>query len=161
MRFAYNTVLSQCEQPLRDKLEADPQWATFDGSDDLVGLLNLIQRCMHGRETIRNPTHTMMDADEKFLTYYLVSGVSDSTYLHKFQAKWNKCLLERSMLGLHQDRIQDHINANAADPAAPTDAETKAAQNAVREEYKAVHFIMYSEKKVTYNYKRKCGTRSL
>ena len=140
----FELMLGQCEIPLRDRMRADANWADIKGSFDIIRLRELIRRYMSNRESGRHNTHSRIDADVRFCRYRQDSR-SDATYHREFKSLMEECMSEGSMIGLSRSKIQEHIQGHAVDPQNPTDEERTTAEDAVREEYAAISFIMRSD----------------
>jgi uncharacterized membrane protein YgcG len=146
MGRAFPLILGQCEKPLQDRMMANSDWEDISRNHDVIGLLNLIQVCMHGRESGRYPTHTRMDADERFFKFYQ-KDLSDTVYYERFKDIVDQCKLEGSKLGLCDKDIRAHLDENAADPDNPTAEETRQAEDACRSAYYAVAFIWHADQR--------------
>jgi hypothetical protein len=156
MGRAFPLILGQCEKPLQDRMMANSDWEDISRNHDVIGLLNLIQVCMHGRESGRYPTHTRMDADERFFKFYQ-KDLSDTVYYDRFKNIVDQCKLEGSKLGLCDKDIRAHLDENAADPDNPTAEETRRAEDACRSAYYAVAFIWHATTAVMGNLRASCA----
>jgi hypothetical protein len=59
--MAYAIVLGQCSPALINRLEAHEDFTTINAGYDLVGLLELIHKCMYTGATTKDPEHALTE----------------------------------------------------------------------------------------------------
>jgi hypothetical protein len=139
-------ILGQCSQALRNRMEADENWNDIDSNNNVMELLQLIQRCMTQRQTRQYPVHTLHDAEACVFTFRQKT-LANNVYYEKFKdlVETAECL--GSEIGLHSDRVHALLQDIAADPDVLTVAKVEDAQARAKDRYLAVMFLLNSDKK--------------
>jgi hypothetical protein len=96
-------VLGQCSPTIVDRLKSSPTWNAVNNANDLIGLLRLIRTSMYTGATSKNPIHSLLEAQTKFLSFRQTSRMSNAEYLRNFTA------LSDQVLHLHGETGTDQL----------------------------------------------------
>lgn len=85
----YALVLGQCSPALRNLMEASHLWDGIDGSSNVMSLLCLIQSSMNQRQTRKQSTHIVVEADSVVYSFKQGRRVTDAEYFNQFKDKFS------------------------------------------------------------------------
>jgi hypothetical protein len=141
----YALVIGQCSQALCNRMKANKRWSCINEDSDVMGLLQLIQTCMTQRRTRQKPAHSLLDAKTQVYTFKQRSLANNKNY-EKFKDLVTNAERPGSDIGAHPDRMETILEAIAADPDLPTDAERDQACNRAKDQFLAVMFLVNSDR---------------
>ena len=142
--LAYATVLGQCSQAVRDRLEASNQWATISTSNDVIALLKLIRRSLFSGATTRHTLHALQDAQNKFHSFHQTEKMSNADYLAQFKNLYDAMTALGSDNGVISKPPDEYL-MHAVNPDNPTADELEIARAQVNDEYLGVQLVRRSD----------------
>ena len=146
MEQIFPTVLGQCDPAVRARIEASENWNDINTTNDVIGMLRLIRNCEVQRQTRRDETSTLLDAERSVMNFRQ-NALPDSEYYQSFKDKIETADQLGAAIGEKPDLIAAKLGTVAADPDFPTDAERATAASAVKDAYLARLFLINSDKK--------------
>ena len=132
---AYEVVLGQCSQPVRDRLTASEAWQRIQADTDLMGLLRLIRQSLYTGATRTKDTVSLQEAEEALFHFTQGEHMSNHEYLEKFHDIIKRVEHHGGEPGCHDSRVTPIIQRIATDPMNPTTDETNNARVRARNEY--------------------------
>jgi hypothetical protein len=138
---AFALVLGQCSQAVRNRMEANKDWAEINGASDVIKLLGLIQTCMTLRQTRQYDVHALIKAELRMYMFKQGKHMSNHDYYEKFRD--NVTTVER--LGGEVGTHASWIIALLKGIADPTTAQKVDATWSAKDRYLAVLFLLRSD----------------
>ncbi|MEL7196302.1 MAG: hypothetical protein AAFO96_27965, partial [Bacteroidota bacterium] len=86
LKKAYALVWGQCSESIRDRVKADPDYETFFGKGDTIGLLKAIRGCILDFQSHKYLTETHYDVLKKFYACRQGKEETVQTYKTRFDA---------------------------------------------------------------------------
>jgi hypothetical protein len=82
-------IHGQCNRAMKAKIEDDANWETIDKNCDPIGLLKIIKAIAHNNESQRNPTVSLIFAEQRLMNMTQADGQSNDSYRLKFENQAN------------------------------------------------------------------------
>ena len=74
---------------MKAKIEEDPDWNTIDNSCDPIGLLKIIKAIAHNNESQKNPTVSLILAEQRLMSMIQADGQPNDSYRLQFENQAN------------------------------------------------------------------------
>jgi hypothetical protein len=81
----FTIIHGQCNRAMKAKIEEDVNWETIDKNCDPIGLLKIIKAIAHNNESQRNPTVSLILAEQRLMNMKQADGESNDSYRLKFE----------------------------------------------------------------------------
>jgi len=143
-KLAYATVLGQCSQAVRDRIEASNTWASISSTNDVIGLLKLLRISLFSGATSRHVIHSIQEAQERFHAFRQSKHMSDADYLARFKNLHDAMVSLGGDVGTVAMPPRTYL-LHAIDPDNPTPDELDTARLQVREEYLGIKFVRHAD----------------
>jgi len=85
----FTIIHGQCNRAMKAKIEDDANWETIDKNCDPIGLLKIIKAIAHNNESQRNPTVSLILAEQRLMNTKQADGQSNDSYRLKFENQAN------------------------------------------------------------------------
>jgi hypothetical protein len=85
----FTIIHGQCNRAMKAKIEEDANWETIDKNCDPIGLLKIIKAIAHNNESQRNPTVSLILAEQRLMSMKQGDGESNDAYRLKFENQAN------------------------------------------------------------------------
>ena len=134
---AFPLLLGQCSPTIVQRIEATQRWNSVSGTNDVLGLLELIREAMYTGTTRRKDTTALVEAATKLFAFRQPDGMSLHDYFETFKGLVKIYEHHGGCLGQDQTRIEAHL----VDPDIATPDEIALARERAGEEFQAILFL--------------------
>ena len=140
---AFPLLLGQCSPTVVQRIEASPRWSNVSGSNDVLGLLELIREAMYTGTTRHKDTTELIEAATKLFAFRQPDGMSLHDYFETFKGLVK--IYEHHGGCLRQDHTR--MEAHLVDPDTATHDEIALARERAGKEFEAFLFLSKANSK--------------
>ncbi|KAG7374846.1 reverse transcriptase RNA-dependent DNA polymerase [Nitzschia inconspicua] len=140
---AFSIILGQCSMAVTDRLESCEEWEKIDESSDVLELLKLIRKSLYTRSTSKQPTHSLQEAQDRFMLFRQAGHMNVNTYFETFKSLYEAYEHLGGGTGHSLTGLQQFLKPK--DSANVTYQELKDAEKAAREEFLGIRLIRCSD----------------
>ncbi|KAG7345083.1 hypothetical protein IV203_032614 [Nitzschia inconspicua] len=83
---AFSIILGQCSMAVTDRLESSEEWESIDESSVVLELLKLIRKSLYTRSTSKQHTHSLQEAQDRFMFFCQAGHMNVNTYFETFKS---------------------------------------------------------------------------
>ncbi|KAG7363644.1 retrotransposon gag protein [Nitzschia inconspicua] len=138
---AFALVLGQCSPAVRTRLKSAKSWADLNQKSDIIGLLKLLQSCLHDSPG-KYESDTIVDAHDRFSSFRQ-NDLSVDDYHTQFKGLVDALEYSEGNIGLSEKRIMRFNDGKG--PHETTRQEWTEATARARDDLLAVRFIKRSD----------------
>ncbi|KAG7352856.1 reverse transcriptase RNA-dependent DNA polymerase [Nitzschia inconspicua] len=140
---AFSIILGQCSMAVTDRLESSEEWESIDESSDVLQLLKLIRKSLYTRSTSKQHTHSLQEAQDRFMLFRQAGHMNVNTYFETFKSLYEAYEHLGGGTGHSLAGLQPFLKPK--DPTNVTYQELKDAEKAAREEFLGIRLIRCSD----------------
>ncbi|KAG7361120.1 hypothetical protein IV203_036220 [Nitzschia inconspicua] len=138
---AFALVLGQCSPAVRTRLKSAKSWAELNQKSDIIGLLKLLQSCLHDAPG-KYESDTIVEAHDRFSSFRQ-NDLSVDDYHTQFKGLVDALEYSEGNIGLSEKRIMRFNDSKG--PHETTKQEWAEATARARDDLLAVRFIKRSD----------------